>query len=401
MNNEMEIKSAKITLEKEKGLKTEEFIVNIGPQHPSTHGLLRLVVTLDGEKVVEVVPHIGYLHRSTEKIAENRYYHSFVPYTDRLDYISSMFMNWGYVLTVEKVAGICISPRAEYIRVLIGEMNRISSHLLFYGTFAMDVGAFTPFLWGFREREKILDLFEALCGQRLTYNYYRIGGVSHDLPKDWIERLKRFLETFKSAYKDMDNILTDNIIFLKRTKEVGVLPKEKATAWGCTGPVLRGSGMHWDLRKDEPYSVYKELKFDVPVGQNGDTWDRYWVRMQEMLQSVKIIEQCIEKLKEMDDQVAKIPYGGKGFKDLTEVHIRNKSVLTVPPGEAYVRIEAPRGELGYYLVSSGGEKPWRLKIRSGTFCNLAVLPELTKGGLVADLVAILASLDIVLGEIDR
>jgi NADH-quinone oxidoreductase subunit D len=312
-----------------------------------------------------------------------------------------MFMNWGYVVAVEKVAGICISPRAEYIRILIGEMNRISSHLLFYGTFGMDIGAFTPFLWAFREREKILDLFESLCGQRLTYNYYRIGGVSHDLPKGWIERLKKFLNQFKSAYKEMDDILTDNIIFLKRTKGVGVLSKEKAIAFGCTGPVLRASGVNWDIRKDEPYSAYNELKFDVPVGENGDTWDRYWVRMQEILQSVRLIEQCLVKLEEMDEQIAQIPYGGRGFKDLTETHIRTKSVLTVPPGEAYMRIEAPRGELGYYLVSKGGEKPWRLKIRSGTFCNLAILPELTRGGLVADLVAILASLDIVLGEIDR
>jgi NADH-quinone oxidoreductase subunit D len=320
---------------------------------------------------------------------------------DRLDYISAMFMNWGYVLTVEKVAGICISPRAEYLRVLIGELNRIASHLLFYGTFGMDVGAYTPFLWAFREREKILDLFEALCGQRLTYNYYRIGGVSHPPPPGWMDKLKAFLENFKKVYKELDDILTNNVIFLKRTKGIGILSKEKAIAWGCTGPVLRGSGVDWDLRRDETYSVYKELKFDVPVGENGDVWDRYWVRMQEMLQSVRIIEQCITKLEEMDKELASIPHGAPGWRDLAEFCIRTKSVLEVEPGEAYVRIESSRGELGYYLVSKGGNKPWRLKIRSGAFCNLSVLPEIAREHLVADLIAILASLDIMLGEIDR
>lgn len=391
----------KVTLDKEEGLKTEEFVVNVGPQHPSTHGLLRLVVTLDGEMIKEVVPHIGYLHRSTEKIAENRYYHSFVPYTDRTDYISAMLMNWGYVMTVEKVAGICIPVRAEYIRVLIGELNRISSHLLFYGTFGMDVGAYTPFLWAFREREKILDLFEALCGQRLTYNYYRIGGVSHDFPKGWVDRLEKLLENFKKVYKELDDILTYNIIFLKRTKNVGVLSKEKAIAWGCTGPVLRGSGVNWDLRWDEPYSVYGELKFEVPVGKNGDVWDRYWVRMQEMLQSVSMIEQCLAKLRNMDDKLSRLPTGGNEWKENAQFVIRTQSVLHVEPGEAYVRIESTRGELGHYLVSRGGTKPWKLKIRSGAFSNLSVLPEICRGVLVGDLIAILASLDIVLGEIDR
>lgn len=396
--------TVKPQLVKEEGLKAEEFIVNVGPQHPSTHGLLRLVVKLDGEIVEDVTPHIGYLHRSSEKIAENRYYHSFVPYTDRLDYISAMFMNWGYVMSVEKVAGICISPRAEYIRVLIGELNRIGSHLLFYGTFGMDVGAYTPFLWAFREREKILDLFESLCGQRLTYNYYRIGGVSHAPPKGWIDKLKAFLENFKKIYRELDDILTNNVIFLRRTKNVGVLSGEKAIAWGCTGPVLRGSGVSWDIRRDDPYSVYKDLKFEVPVGKNGDVWDRYWVHMQEILQSVSLVEQCLEKLKGLDDQAARLPGGPPGLKmrrDFEEICIRTKSVLEVEPGEAYARIEAPRGELGYYLVSKGGTKPWKLKIRSGAFSNLSILPEICRGRLVADLIAILASLDIVLGEIDR
>lgn len=388
-------------LEKEEGLKTEEFVVNVGPQHPSTHGLLRLVVTLDGEEIKDVVPHIGYLHRSTEKIAENRYYHSFVPYTDRTDYITAMLMNWGYVLTVEKVAGIAIPERAEYIRVLVGELNRLSSHLLFYGTFGMDVGAYTPFLWAFREREKILDLFEALCGQRLTYNYYRIGGVSHDPPKGWIANLERFLESFKKVYKELDDILTNNVIFLKRTKGVGILSKEMAIGWGCTGPVLRASGVDWDLRRDEPYSVYKDLKFQVPIGQNGDVWDRYWVRMQEMLQSIRLIEQCLAKLRDLDDKLSRFPVGGPEWKENALFLIRTQSVIDVPPGEAYVRIESSRGELGHYLVSRGGTKPYKLKIRSGAFSNLSVLPELCRGALVADLIAILASLDIVLGEIDR
>lgn len=397
----MDVTHTKVTLNKEEGLKTEEFVVNVGPQHPSTHGLLRLVVTLDGERVKEIVPHIGYLHRSTEKIAENRYYHSFVPYTDRTDYVTAMLMNWGYCMAVEKVAGICIPKRAEYIRVLVGELNRLASHLLFYGTFGMDVGAYTPFLWAFREREKILDLFESLCGQRLTYNYYRIGGVSHDLPRGWVEALKRFLENFKKIYKELDGILTYNVIFLNRTKNIGILPKEAAIAWGCTGPVLRGSGMDWDLRRDEPYSTYPELKFGVPVGTVGDTWDRYWVRMQEMLQSARIIEQCLEKLDGMNDQLSRLPHGSAEWHENGMFLIRTQSVLEVEPGEAYVRIESSRGELGHYLVSKGGNKPWRLKIRSGAFSNLSVLPEIARGGLVADLIAVLASLDIVLGEIDR
>jgi len=390
-----------ISLGKEEGLKTEEFVVNIGPQHPSTHGLLRLVATLDGEIIKEVVPHIGYLHRSTEKIAENRYYHSFVPYTDRTDYISAMLMNWGYVMAVEKVAGICNPMRAEVIRVLIGELNRLASHLLFYGTFGMDVGAFTPFLWAFRERENILRLFESLCGQRLTYNYYRIGGVSHDLPKDWVGNLQKWLAHFKQVYKELYDILTYNVIFLRRTKGVGILSKEQAIAWGCTGPVLRASGVDWDLRRDETYSVYKELKFEVPVGENGDVWDRYWVRMQEMLQSISLVEQCLAKLKELDDKLPRLQRGSAEWKENAMFVIRTQSVLQVEPGEAYVRIEAARGELGYYLVSKGGAKPWKLKIRSGAFCNLSVLPEITRGKLIADLIAILASLDIVLGEIDR
>jgi len=397
----MQLAETKVNLIKEEGLKTEEFVVNIGPQHPSTHGLLRLVVSMDGERVKNVTPHIGYLHRSTEKIAENRFYHSFVPFTDRTDYITAMLMNWSYVLTVEKVAGIAIPQRAEYIRVLIGELNRISSHLLFYGTFGMDVGAYTPFLWAFREREKVLDLFEALCGQRLTYNYYRIGGVSHDLPPGWVDRLEKFLANFKKVYKELDDILTYNVIFLNRTKGVGILPKEMAIAWGCTGPVLRGSGVDWDLRRDETYSIYQELKFEVPVGQNGDVWDRYWVRMQEILQSIRLIEQCLAKLREMNERLAKMQRGSAEWKENAQFVIRTQSVLNVPPGEAYVRIESSRGELGHYLVSKGGTKPWKLKIRSGAFCNLSVLPEITRDKLVADLIAILASLDIVLGEIDR
>lgn len=401
MTTNLKLEEPKISLIKEEGLKTDEFIVNIGPQHPSTHGLLRLVVSMDGELIKEVTPHIGYLHRSTEKIAENRFYHTFVPFTDRTDYISAMLMNWGYVLTVEKVAGIAIPERAEYIRVLIGELNRLSSHLLFYGTFGMDVGAFTPFLWGFREREKILDLFESLCGARLTYNYYRIGGVSHDLPAGWIDRLKNFLENFKGIYRELDNLLTYNVIFLQRTKDVGVLSKEKAIGWGCTGPVLRASGVDWDLRRDETYSIYKELKFDIPVGKNGDVWDRYWVHMEEMLQSIRIIEQCMAKLEALNERLPKLQVGSPEWKENAQFVIRTQSVLDVPAGEAYVRIESARGELGHYLVSKGGTKPWKLKIRSGAFSNLSVLPEISRGRLVADLIAVLASLDIVLGEIDR
>lgn len=365
-------------------LKTEEFYVNMGPQHPSTHGVLRLILKMDGEVIKECTPVIGYLHRSVEKIAENTLYQSFVPFTDRLDYISAMYNNWAYVLAVERLADIWVPPRAEYLRVIMGEMNRIASHLLWYGCLALDLGATTPFLWSFREREYILDLFEEVCGARLTYNYYRIGGVSRDLPQGWEDRCKALLKGFMEKFPELDEILTNNVIFVNRTKGVGAISKETCIAYGATGPVLRASGMKWDLRKDEPYSVYPELKFEIPVGRLGDTYDRYLVRMEEMRQSVSLVEQALEKLPR-----------GKAKARMMSQDFR------IPEGEIYSRVETPRGEMGYYIVSDGGGKPYRLKIRTPSFSHISLLTEAVKETKVADAVAIIASFDPVLGESDR
>jgi NADH-quinone oxidoreductase subunit D len=364
-------------------LETEEFLINMGPQHPSTHGVLRLMLRLDGEVVVDGVPHVGYLHRNHEKIAESRTYAQYVMFSDRLDYIAAMNNNLGYVTAVEKLAGIGATPRAEYIRVIMAELNRIASHLVWLGTYGLDLGAWTPMLYCFREREKIIDLFEMTCGARLTYTYMRIGGVSHDLPAGFEDKLKEFLLYFKPKIKDYEDLLTDNVIFVRRTRDVGILQPDIAIDYGVTGPSLRGSGVKWDLRKNEPYSVYDKFEFDIPVGQNGDCWDRYKVRIEEMKQSIRILEQAVDTIPQGEIQV-KVP---RAFKP--------------PAGEVYYRTETPRGELGFYIVSDGTTNPYRLKIRAPSFSNLSVLPEIVRGWKVADIVAILGSLDIVLGEIDR
>lgn len=365
-------------------IKTEEFEINMGPQHPSTHGVLRIVLKLDGEVVIEATPHIGYLHRSVEKIGENITYPMFVPFTDRLDYVASMANNWAYVLCVEKLLWLRISERGEYLRVIMGELNRISSHLLWYGTFALDMGATTPFLWAFQERETILDLFEMICGARLTFNYYRIGGVSADITPEFEPACRKFIKEFRERFPNFEQILTENTIFLHRTKGVGIIPKDLAIGYSCSGPVLRGSGIDFDLRRDEPYSIYKELEFEVPYQTNGDCWARYRVRMDEMIQSARIVEQCLDK----------IPKNGN-------VRTSLPSAFNVPIGETYSRIETPRGDQGYYIVSDGSDKPWRIKMRPPAFSNLSILPEIVKGVKVADVVVILGSIDIVLGEVDR
>ena len=363
---------------------TEEFLINMGPQHPSTHGVLSLELKLDGEMIRDCTPHIGYLHRSMEKIAENRTYTQFIPFTDRLDYVASMNNNLGYVMAVEKLLNVEISERAKYIRVIVAELNRIASHLLATGTFAQDLGAFaTPLFYCFREREKIVDIFDRICGNRLTYSYIRIGGVQFDLPKGIDEDIKAFIKYMRSKVDDYDWLLTYNTIFLARSKRIGVLPSELAINYSVSGPNLRASGVKWDLRKDEPYLVYEKLKFDIPVGENGDSWDRYKVRIEEIRQSLKIVEQAIEALPEGDPTVK----GGRIHKG--------------PPAEVYFRTENPRGELGFYIVGDGSAYPYRLKIRSPSFSNLAVLPELVKGLKVADIVCILGSLDLLMGEIDR
>lgn len=365
-------------------LEKKEFSVSFGPQHPSTHGVLHLYLTLDGEVVVNCVPHIGYLHRDFEKICENRIYTQVIPYTDRLDYLGSMNNNFGYCLCVEKLMGVVVPERAEYIRVIMAELNRIASHLLAIGTFVQDLGAFgTPLLYCFREREKIIDIFEMTCGNRLTYNYYRIGGLSADIPEGFAQKVKDFIEYFKPKLDDYHNLITHNAIFLVRTKGIGVLSREKAVSYSISGPNIRASGVKFDLRKDEPYSIYERFEFDVPTGESGDCWDRYKVRMDEMCQSLKIIEQAIKNIPQ-GDFAAKLP-----------------KILKPAAGEIYFRSESPRGELGFYLVSDGSAKPYRLKCRAPSFCNLAVIPELVRGFKVADTVGILGSLDIVLGEIDR
>jgi NADH-quinone oxidoreductase subunit D len=365
-------------------LETEAFEVSFGPQHPSTHGVLRLQLTLDGEVVVECEPHIGYLHRDFEKICENRTYTQVIPYTDRLDYLGAMNNNFGYCLTVEKLLGVAIPERAEYIRVIIAELNRIASHLLAIGTFVQDLGAFgTPLLYCFREREKIIDIFEATCGNRLTYNYYRIGGVAQDIPDGFVQKVKDFIKYLRPKLKDYEDLMTNNAILLVRTKGIGVLSREMALDYAITGPNLRASGVAFDLRKEEPYSIYPRFQFDIPTRATGDAWDRYRVRMDEIEQCLRIIEQAIDNIP-AGDFIAKVP-----------------KMLKVPAGETYFRTESPRGELGFYLISDGSNKPYRLKCRAPSFSNLAVIPDLVRGVKVADVIAILGSIDIVLGEIDR
>jgi NADH-quinone oxidoreductase subunit D len=362
---------------------TEEYFINMGPQHPSMHGVLKLVLKMDGELVVDVVPEIGFLHRSLEKIAENRTYHQYVPYTDRLDYVTSMTSNLVYVLAVEKLADIRVPPRAEYIRVIMAELNRLASHLLWLGALGLEVGATTPFLYTFREREMILDLFEMTCGARLTYNYMRIGGVSHDLPPGFIEKAKDFLAYFRPCIKEYEDLLLKNVIFVKRTRKLGILPAAVAVAHGVTGPNIRAAGMEWDIRKKIPYSVYDKMDFDIPVFSTADTLDRILVRVEEMRQSCRIIEQALEKL----------PEG--------EVKTHVPLLLHPPEGDAFVRTESPRGEISCYVASDGTEKPWRVKFRTPSFSHVSVLPTLLKGLLIADLVVVAGSLDIVLPETDR
>lgn len=362
-----------------------EMLLNMGPQHPSTHGVLRVVLKLDGEVVTGAVPDLGYLHRGVEKLAEHRTFGQFIILTDRDDYLCAMLNNWAYCMSIEKLLKVQIPERAEYLRVIAGEMNRIASHLLFIGTFGIDIGAFTPFLYAFgREREMILDLFEQLCGARITYNYVRIGGVSNDLPEGWVEKAKKFVAHMKGCLKEYDDLLSYNPIFMDRTKGVGVLSKEKAISYGVSGPNLRASGVSLDLRKDAPYGIYSKFQFNPAVRQNGDCWDRYMVRRDEIAESCKILEQALDGIV-AGDIMGKVP----------------KVNLRPPVGEAYAQLEGARGLLGVYIVSDGGLSPYRLHLRAPSYINLAMLQEILVGWKVADVVAILGSIDIVLGEVDR
>lgn len=366
----------------------DDMILNMGPQHPSTHGVLRVELLTDGEVVKEARPHIGYLHRNFEKHAENIDYPGVIPFTDRMDYVASMANSLTYALTIEKLMGIQVNDRVNTIRVLVAELQRIASHLLSVGTYGIDIGAFTPFLHCFRDREMVLDLFEWLCGARLLYNYNWIGGVSHDLPDGWVAKCRHFVDQFGHTIDEVDALLSFNKIFTKRTATVGILPPDLAVNYAISGPNLRGSGIKWDIRKEEPYCGYENYDFEVPIGSGeqgpiGSCWDRYYVRVLEMRESCKIILQALERLPEGD------------------VHEHVPKRVKPAKGEAYLRTETPRGELAYYVVSDGGLIPFRVKGRSPCFVHMSVFQEIARGEMIADIVAIIGSLDIVLGEIDR
>ena len=365
-------------------LRTEPFVLNIGPLHPSTHGVFRLRATMDGEVIVDLEPVFGYLHRGIEKLAEGYTYKQSICLTDRLDYLASMSNNLAYVLTVEKLAGIAVPERAEYLRVILVELQRIVTHIIAVGAFLNDCGAFqTPILYMFREREKVLDLFEMVSGQRLTYNYMRFGGLSQDVPEEFLPALRKFVDQMPGYIDEYDQLIAENEILLARAKGVGILSREMAINISASGPVLRASGVAWDLRKADPYSIYPRFEFDIPTGTAGDCYDRYWVRIKEMRQSVRIIKQAMEQL----------PEGPV----TTEVSLS----LKPPAGEAYAHIEAPKGELGFYLVSDNSDKPHRFHVRAPSLMNLTALRYMCVGWKIADAIIIFGSIDVTMGEVDR
>lgn len=365
-------------------IKTEPFVLNMGPAHPSTHGVFRMRLTLDGEVVLDMEPVFGYLHRGIEKLAEGRTYTQDIPFTDRLDYLASMSNNLAYVLAVEKLAAVTVPDRAEYLRVIMAELQRIASHLVAVGSFLNDCGAFmTPILYMIREREKILDLFDMVCGQRLTYNYMRIGGVSQDIPEEFLPGLQNFVKRMPDYIDEYEQLLARNEILLARTKGVGILTREQAINIAASGPVLRGSGVKWDIRKADPYSIYDRFEFDIPTGATGDCYDRYRVKIEEMRQCLRIIEQAVDQL----------PSG--------PVKTEVPRLIRPPAGEAYAHIESPKGELGFYLVSDNSEKPYRFHIRAPSLINLTALRDMIIGWKVADVIAIFGSIDICMGEVDR
>ncbi len=363
---------------------TNEMVLNMGPQHPSTHGVLRIVLHLDGERVADSDIVIGYLHRGIEKLSENRDWTQIILLTDRMDYVAAASTNLGYCETVEKLMSIEVPRRARYVRTALNELQRIASHCLWLGTHAMDIGAMTVFLYAFRERELILDLFEEYCGARLTYNSQRIGGLPLDVPPGWDRKVLEFCDIMDSKVDEYETLLTHNRIWLERTRDIGIISGSEAVALGMCGPALRGSGVPRDVRKDEPYAAYDEVEFDVPIGDRGDTYDRYLVRLEEFRQSTRIIRQGIEGLPE-GPFIGKVP-----------------RLIKPPAGETYHAIESPKGEIGFFIVSDGrSTNPYRFRVRSPSFCNLQALPRLIRGHLVADVVALIGSIDIVLGEVDR
>ncbi len=390
-------------------LQGEEMALNVGPSHPTTHGVLRLLMQLDGDIIKRCEPVVGYLHRGDEKIAENMTYNQFVPYTDRLDYIAPLANNVTYALAVEQLAGLEVPPRCAAIRVLVTEMARISSHLLGLGVYGMDAGAWTPFMYTFTEREKLYTLFEELTGARFTTSYTRIGGVARDVPEGWLGRVGDFCDQFLPILEETARLLTRNRIFMDRTEGVGVITKEDALAYGITGPNLRASGVDLDLRKDKPYLGYDQYDFDVPVGTTGDCYDRYLVRLEEVRQSVRIIRQIIKNFPDgpwyaEDAKKIFVPPKGKILTSMEEL-IQNFMLVTegprMPAGEVYFEAENPKGILGFFIVSKGGGVPYRLKIRSPSFCNLSILPKVVPGLYLTDITVLLGSLDFVMGECDR
>ena len=414
-------------------VRTDEMLVNMGPQHPSTHGVLRLVLRTDGEVISEVVPHLGYLHRCAEKIGENVTPIQYIPYTDRMDYLAAMNMNLGYSLAVERLCGLKVPEKASVVRVLVSEMNRIASHLVGMGAYGLDLGTFSPFLYAFREREHILDMFEDACGARLTYSYVTIGGVHDDLPDGWTHRCRKFLDYFKPRIPEYHALLTENHIFVKRTAGIGVLSKAMALDYGCTGPMLRGSldrtkgDPDWDLRKTEPYCGYESYAFDVPLPPYdaappgaviGDCWHRFYVRMREVIESIRIVEQALDRYDALhaEGEAKRAEFAPAATADpkgpaaaqwaelqKTKYAHRVEPPRALPPGECYVETECPRGQMGFHVVGRPGKEavPLRVRARSSSFCNLSVAGELCRGCLVADVPAIVGSVDVVMGEIDR
>ena len=379
---------SEVTPQTEEKLKTDLLTVNMGPQHPATHGVLRVEIQTDGEVVAAATPHIGYLHRCMEKHCEALDYRGIIPFCDRMDYLAAMSMELGYAITIEKMLGTEVPRRAEYIRVLVSELQRLASHLMFFGTYAIDLGAFSPFLYAFQEREWILRLFEEISGARLLYNYIWIGGVWNDISSAQLKGIEDFIKNLEKELKKYNNLVSKNKIFIGRTTNIGIITEQMCWDYGLTGPTLRGSGIDWDLRKNKPYSIYGEFEFDTVVadgeiGTLGDCYSRYIVRMKEMNQSIDIIKQCLSGIEDG-------PIMGKVPK-----------VIKPPAGEVYVKTECPRGELGYHLISDGKKTPYRLKVKSSCFTHVSILPKIAPGLMIADFVATIGSVDIVLGEVDR
>jgi len=386
----------------------KQMTINFGPQHPAAHGVLRLILEMDGEVITRADPHIGLLHRGTEKLIEHKTYLQAVPYFDRLDYVSPMCQEHAYALSVEKLLGCKIPPRAQYIRVLFSEITRILNHIMAVTTQALDVGAMTPLLWLFEEREKMMGFYEKVSGSRMHAAYIRPGGVHQDLPAGLLEEIMEFAENFPRLLNDMENLLTENRIFKQRMVEIGIVSKQEALDWGFSGPMIRGSGIAWDLRKSQPYEVYGELDFDVPIGKNGDSYDRYLIRVAEMHESIKLIKQCVERMPNgaitTDDKKISPPKRND-MKHSMEALIHHFKLYTegyhVPAGEAYAAVEAPKGEFGVYLISDGSNKPHRCRVRAPGFAHLQALDFMVKGHMLADVVTVISTQDIVFGEVDR